>query len=168
MAPEPSDNTPSQSTKTTTRMALQNSIWPLDLPAPKGIKTWLATLFATVGAKEPDSGAKLANLYTSDVVVYGLHGKSEGTEAIIKSRQTAWDYVESRNHKVLRVYTASSNYSDVLQVGKLTMGFKNCNSATAEFIARILFEEASENNPKASLYQVWGCSLGQGNDDDVI
>ncbi|KAM5346083.1 hypothetical protein ACJ41O_009088 [Fusarium nematophilum] len=131
-------------------MALQSTVWPADLHPPEGIKSWLGTLYATVDSKAPDSGTKLANLYTSDAVVYGLHGKSEGTEA--------WDHIERRNHEVLRVYTASSNYSDILLVGKLTVDFKNGNQVVAEFIARVLFAEGTESDPKATLYQVWGDS----------
>lgn len=61
-------------------MALNNTIWPVALATPENIKSWLAKLFATVDSKDPESGAMLASLYTEDAIVYGLHGKSEGTE----------------------------------------------------------------------------------------
>ncbi|RMJ08347.1 hypothetical protein CDV36_012043 [Fusarium kuroshium] len=140
-------------------MALNNTVWPADLPPPESTKAWLAKLYATVDSKDADSGAKLASLYTSDAVVYGLHGKSEGTEAIIQSRSTAWDHIERRDHQVLRVFTASRAYSDIILVGELTVDFKNGKQVTAEFIARIVFEQATGSDPlKASLYQVWGDS----------
>ncbi|RSL58709.1 hypothetical protein CEP54_007601 [Fusarium duplospermum] len=137
-------------------MALQNTIWAADQPPPEGVKSWLATLYATVDSTADDSGTKLASLYTADAVVCGLHGKSEGTEAIIQSRKTAWDHIDRRHHEVLRVYTASSTYSDILLLGRLTVDFKSGTQVVAEFIARVLFAESTENDPKAKLYEVWG------------
>jgi len=61
-------------------MALANTIWAPDIPAPSALKDWLAQLFATVDSKSPDSGEQLAMLYSANAVVYGLHGKSEGSE----------------------------------------------------------------------------------------
>ncbi|KAF3009196.1 hypothetical protein E8E14_006300 [Neopestalotiopsis sp. 37M] len=139
-------------------MALNNTIWPVDLAAPENIKSWLAKLFATVDSKDPESGAVLASLYTKDAIVYGLHGKSEGTEAIKNSRKTAWDNINRRNHEVLRVYTASSTYNDIMLVGRLIVDFKNGKQVDAEFIARIVFAGTTGENLQANLYQVWGDS----------
>lgn len=60
--------------------ALTNTIWPSDLPAPAGLKPWLEKLFAIVDSKAPDSGDKLAAIYSANAVLYGMHGKSEGTK----------------------------------------------------------------------------------------
>ncbi|KAF5026979.1 hypothetical protein F66182_1009 [Fusarium sp. NRRL 66182] len=139
-------------------MALEHTVWPKDLAPPKNIEHWLATLYATVDSKDPDSGAQLASLYTKDAVVYGLHGKSEGTEAIIQSRKTAWDHIERREHEVLRVYTASRSYDDVMLLGRITVDFKNGRQVAADFIAHILFEDTTGDKLKAKLYQVWGDS----------
>lgn len=163
-------------------MALANTIWPAGLPAPSGLKTWLATLFETVDSKAPDSGDKLAALYSADGIVYGLHGKSEGSQgmstkhqrkclaaklcstidlphspiAIAASRKTAWDKFESRKHEVLQVFCGKADYSDIIMVGKLTAGLTNGNQVVTEFIAHIEFEGDMETSPKGTLYKVWG------------
>lgn len=61
-------------------MALNNTIWPSDLPAPPAVHSWLSSLFATVDSKAPDSGDKLASLYTANATVYGMHGAAVGTK----------------------------------------------------------------------------------------
>lgn len=163
-------------------MALANTIWPAGLPAPSGLKRWLATLFETVDSKAPDSGDKLAALYSADGVVYGLHGRSEGSQgtsnqhqcrcseaklcstidfpsaptAIADSRKTAWEKFESRKHEVLQVFCGKADYSDIIMVGKLTAGLTNGNKVVTEFIAHIEFEGDMETSPKGTLYKVWG------------
>ncbi|KAH6697411.1 hypothetical protein F5X68DRAFT_226786 [Plectosphaerella plurivora] len=139
-------------------MALRNTVWPFDIPAPDPIKKWLGDLYETVDSKDSDSGTKLASLYSEDAVVYGMHGKSEGTQAIINSRKSAWDAIDRRDHEVLRVYTGAAGYNDILIIGRLTVDFKSGKQVTSEFIARIEFEEGTQSTPKAKLYQIWADS----------
>ena len=61
-------------------MALNNTKWPSDIPAPAALKTWLGKVFEAVDSKAPDSGDQLAALYAPNGVMHGMGGKAEGTK----------------------------------------------------------------------------------------
>jgi hypothetical protein len=61
-------------------MSLANTIWPPDLPVPQALRDWLSELFMTVDSKAENSGEKLAALFTSDGIMYGMQGKAVGSE----------------------------------------------------------------------------------------
>jgi hypothetical protein len=68
-------------------MSLTSTIWPLNLPVPQALRDWLSELFMTVDSKAESSGEKLAALFTSDGVMYGMQGKAVGSEGKKKPLQ---------------------------------------------------------------------------------
>ncbi|OQU95839.1 hypothetical protein CLAIMM_02004 isoform 1 [Cladophialophora immunda] len=138
--------------------ALTNTIWPEGLPPPPALQSWLSKLFETVDSKAPDSGEQLAGLYADNAVIYGMHGRSEGKEAIAASRKSAWDNFEFRKHEVLQVFCGKADYSEIALIGKLTAVLKNGNQVVTEFIAQIKFAGDVQQSPEGVLYKVWGDS----------
>jgi len=136
---------------------MAQTIWP-EGAVPPAVKTWLETLYTLVDSKDPSAPKRVAALYTEDAVVYGMAGKSIGTAEIVQAREKSWDIMESRKHSILRVYTSTADFSDLLLVGSLTAKFKNGKEATDEFIVRLVFKGDTSTDPKASLYQIWADS----------
>ncbi len=66
--------------------------------------------------------------------------------------------VASRKHTVLRVYSASKDFSNLLIVGNLRAGLQNGNQVDTEFVAQIDLEGVRQGEPRATLYKVWGVS----------
>lgn len=92
----------------------------------------------------------------------GRRTKEQATDryptAILESRSKAWDNVDKRKHEVLRVYTAAKNFSDIVVIGRLDSMLKNGREVGFEFVARVVFDRETNDDPKASLYQVWAVS----------
>jgi hypothetical protein len=59
---------------------------------------------------------------------------------------------------VARVYASTAAGDDLLMIGKVDMDFKNGNSLTVEFIARIIVDDAGSSEPRMKMYKVWTVS----------
>ncbi|PMD33510.1 hypothetical protein L207DRAFT_535531 [Hyaloscypha variabilis F] len=136
-------------------MTLTNTIWPSHILAPPEVKQWLSDLYEIVDSKGDDSATKLAALFADNGTMHGMSGQAVGREA---SRKEAWRAITSRKHTVLRVYSASEDFSNILIIGNLVAGLNNGRQVDTEFIAQIDLEGVGEGKPRAKLYKVWGDS----------
>ena len=80
---------------------------------------------------------------------------SDSTPEIARSREGAWEHFQSRRHTILKVYTQSEKADDILLLGELTAEFKNGNSATGQFCARIVVGGPETAKPQFRHYEVW-------------
>ncbi|KAL2072004.1 hypothetical protein VTL71DRAFT_11347 [Oculimacula yallundae] len=142
-------------------MALANTIWPSDLVTPPELKQWLADFYETVDSKADNSGTKLAALFTDDGIMHGMSGQVAGKEAIAASRKSAWTAIASRKHVVVCVYAGAKDFSSILIIGNLVAGLHNGNQIDVEFIAQVDLDGVVQERPRATLYKVWGRTVGK-------
>ena len=76
----------------------------------------------------------------------------------MESRKSAWDNIISRKHDILQVFAGKADYSILIVIGQLTAGLKNGNEVCTEFIAQIELDGVTTQDPKGTLYKVWGVS----------
>jgi hypothetical protein len=78
--------------------------------------------------------------------------------AISKSREHAWDVIESRKHEVLKVYASDAEGRDLVLIGRLTAGKKDGGEVVAGLVARVVVESDGDGKLKMGLYQAaaWG------------
>jgi hypothetical protein len=84
-----------------------------------------------------------------------------GYKAIRRSRDNAWKTIETRRHKLLKVYTDGPEAEDLLIIGQVTVGLKDGIAKRGEFVARIALTDGHTSNPKIKLYKVWMVSSNQ-------
>ncbi|VUC32627.1 unnamed protein product [Clonostachys rosea] len=137
--------------------SIDSATWPEGVIIPTEVKILIERFFQTVDTNRDDAGDILADeLFDENGVAYfGAH-PFRGPEEIRKSRAHAWDAIETRKHKVLRVYTRAPDCNDLLFVAHVAMGLKNGKSVDGEFVGRFTISNAESKGPKLSLYQVWG------------
>ncbi|CAG9947759.1 unnamed protein product [Clonostachys rosea f. rosea IK726] len=140
--------------------SIDTATWPEGLNIPVEVKSLIERFFETVDTNRDDAGDILADeLFAEDGVAYfGAHpfrGIEVGAE-IRKSRIHAWDTIETRQHKILRVYTRAPDCNDLLFVAHVAMGLKNGKNVDGEFVGRFTISNREPKGPKLSLYQVWG------------
>uniref|UniRef100_A0A8H7N0F5 SnoaL-like domain-containing protein n=1 Tax=Bionectria ochroleuca TaxID=29856 RepID=A0A8H7N0F5_BIOOC len=137
--------------------SIDTATWPEGLNIPVEVKSLIERFFETVDTNRDDAGDILADeLFAEDGVAYfGAH-PFRGIEEIRKSRIHAWDTIETRQHKILRVYTRAPDCNDLLFVAHVAMGLKNGKNVDGEFVGRFTISNREPKGPKLSLYQVWG------------
>jgi hypothetical protein len=78
---------------------------------------------------------------------------------IRRSRDNAWKLITKRRHKVLKVFAADLDGSDLLFIGHVAMDLHNGKSVAGEFTGRLRIENATSSEPKLLLYQIWAVGL---------
>lgn len=79
-------------------------------------------------------------------------------EEIAASRSDAWDFVNSRKHTLLGVYTRTQDFSDIVVLGGLQMEFKNGAKVDSEFSAQIIFDIDGSGSVKAKSWKIFAVS----------
>ncbi|OQV08543.1 hypothetical protein CLAIMM_12798 isoform 2 [Cladophialophora immunda] len=157
--------------------ATAHTRWPDVGEVPQWLKNWLDKYFKLADTQGDEaSHREFAAQFAEDGVQHGLGAPLRGkdgmtlhglnifqreteqrslTTAIAKSRPAGWKHMDRRRHEVVQVFTARTDYSDVLIQGKITATFKNKQEVSGEFTAQILFDDGSAAEPKALLYKTW-------------
>ena len=78
---------------------------------------------------------------------------------ISDSRKNAWEFVESRYHSIVKVFSATSDGSDLLMIGNAALILKNGKKVEGDFIARAVIEGIDTLESKISFFQAWGVRL---------
>ncbi|OQV08544.1 hypothetical protein CLAIMM_12798 isoform 1 [Cladophialophora immunda] len=136
--------------------ATAHTRWPDVGEVPQWLKNWLDKYFKLADTQGDEaSHREFAAQFAEDGVQHGLGAPLRGKDAIAKSRPAGWKHMDRRRHEVVQVFTARTDYSDVLIQGKITATFKNKQEVSGEFTAQILFDDGSAAEPKALLYKTW-------------
>ncbi|CAH0019787.1 unnamed protein product [Clonostachys rhizophaga] len=132
---------------------IDTTTWPEGLTIPVEVKSLIERFFETVDTNRDDAGDILADqLFAEDGVAYfGAH-PFRGLDVW----NPCMDTIETRKHKILRVYTRAPDCNDLLFVAHVTMGLKNGKNVDGEFVGRFTISNREPQGPKLSLYQVWG------------
>jgi len=64
--------------------------------------------------------------------------------------------VASRYHSIVKVFSATSDGSDLLMIGNAILVLKNGKKIEGDFIARAVIDGIDTSEPKMSLFQAWG------------
>ncbi|MCJ1303256.1 hypothetical protein MMC08_006064 [Hypocenomyce scalaris] len=136
-------------------MASDGPVWPpLGFPTP--VKDLIIKFFGLADDKSPEAGPRLAEeVFTSSAIMKNGPKEFQGSDEIARSREGAWKHFQSRRHTILKVYTQSEKADDILLLGELTAEFKNGNSATGQFCARIVVGGPETAKPQFRHYEVW-------------
>jgi hypothetical protein len=78
---------------------------------------------------------------------------------IEQSRKQAWEYVTSRYHEIVKVYSATDDGSDLLMIGNAILVLKNGKKVQGNFLARAVIEGIKTSDPRMNFFQAWGVSL---------
>jgi hypothetical protein len=74
-----------------------------------------------------------------------------------RSRDNAWDKIETRQHIVEEVFVNSIEGDDLLLIGVNTMKLRNGNIAAVEYVARVKIEMVA-GQPKIKYCRTWNVS----------
>lgn len=72
---------------------------------------------------------------------------------IREARKKAWSVITKRRHEILKVFVADSAGTDLMVLGKVTVGLKNGQSLTSDFAGRVIIQRSGSNRPMVQYYQ---------------
>ncbi|KAJ0121873.1 Type II inositol 1,4,5-trisphosphate 5-phosphatase [Diaporthe amygdali] len=120
--------------------------WPRGTYIPEPVKRLIDRFYNLLDDDDSGVGSILADeIFTLDGVAYFGGQPFKGTDG-------------EGAERVLRVYVADTDASDLLFIASVTMGLRNGKQVEGEFAGRLLIADATGSNPRLRLYQVWGDS----------
>ncbi|KIW28931.1 uncharacterized protein PV07_04783 [Cladophialophora immunda] len=136
----------------------ENTEWPT-FEISSAVKELIDRFFWQLDQSDPESGNVLADqiFATTGQAEFGGH-MFTGADELRKSRDSAWKIVTKRRHKILKVFSANLDGSDLLFIGLVAMDLHNGKSVAGEFTGRLRVENATSSQPKLLLYQSWADS----------
>ncbi|KAK7894328.1 hypothetical protein LTR67_006089 [Exophiala xenobiotica] len=130
--------------------------WP-SATVPEAARELLEYFFSLMDTNSDEAGMKLIeDIFTPEATFISSSGVFKGSAEIRDSRKKAWDLIEFRYHSITKVFSATSDGSDLLMIGNAVLVLKNGEKIEGEFVARAVFEKIDTSNPKISFFQAWG------------
>ncbi|EXJ66769.1 uncharacterized protein A1O5_09964 [Cladophialophora psammophila CBS 110553] len=138
---------------------VSSTSWP-STAVPKAVQDLLDYFFSLMDTNSDEAGLKLIeDIFTPEATFISSSGVFKGSAEIRGSRKKAWELVESRYHSIVKVFSATSDGSDLLMIGSAILGLKNGKKIEGDFIARAVIEGIDTLEPKMSFLQAWGVRL---------
>ncbi|KAH6867681.1 hypothetical protein B0T10DRAFT_524260 [Thelonectria olida] len=136
------------------RYPIEGTHWMSD-SVGQHIKDLVATFYELADSKESDAGTRMATeVFTEDAVLITANGTFQGFLEISKSRENAWSIVNSRKHRVLKVFSGNDKVPELSILGTGEMKFKNGKEISSPFACYIRLE-SSDSGVRISLMQVF-------------
>ncbi|KAH7002657.1 hypothetical protein EDB80DRAFT_616073 [Ilyonectria destructans] len=107
------------------------------------IKDLVATFYELADSKELDAGTRMATeVFTKDAELITANGTFQGFSEISKSRENAWSVVESRKHRVLKVFSGNDQVPELSILGTGEMEFKNGKTINSPFACHVKLDSS--------------------------
>ncbi|KAH8648259.1 hypothetical protein BGZ61DRAFT_376428 [Ilyonectria robusta] len=115
----------------------KNTLWLSD-SIGQDVKDLITKFYTLADPKESNAGTRMATeVFTNDAVLVTANGTFRGVSEIARSRDNAWSVVESRKHRVLKVFASDQEDPELSILGAVEMSVKNGRSLDSPFACHV-------------------------------
>ncbi|KIW50354.1 hypothetical protein PV05_11950 [Exophiala xenobiotica] len=136
--------------------ALAQTEWPTT-PVPQSIKQLLGSFFELGDSKSEDAARRLADeIFTPEGQIMVNKRTINGAKEISSSNRGLLSSLQSRQHRIAKVYTCNESADDLMLIGVVTWTFDDGQSLDGPFAARAVVQSTGgPGTPRLKLYQGW-------------